>query len=147
MADSTQSRIVVEAPANDVLDVIADFDAYPDWTGAVRDTEVLATDDLGWAHQVRFVLDAGPVRDTYTLEYDWDFDEDGLGRVTWGLVEATILKAMDGCYRLERADGGTEVIYNLAVEIRMPMIGMLRRRAEKAIIDTALHELKKRVEG
>jgi hypothetical protein len=29
----------------------------------------------------------------------------------------------------------------------MPMLGMLRRKAEKAIIETALHELKRRVEG
>jgi hypothetical protein len=29
----------------------------------------------------------------------------------------------------------------------MPMLGMLTRKAEKVIIDTALKELKKRVEG
>jgi ribosome-associated toxin RatA of RatAB toxin-antitoxin module len=147
MADRTESSVVVDAEPGDVLDVIADFDAYPDWTGAVRETEVLVTDELGWAQQVRFVLDAGALRDTYTLEYEWDVDEDGLGTVTWGLVEATILKAMNGSYRLRRLDSGTEVTYTLSVEVRMPMLGMLRRKAEKTIIDTALNELKKRVEG
>ena len=147
MADRTESTIFIDAEPGDVLDVIADFDGYPEWTGAVRRTEVLVCDDLGWAEQVRFVLDAGALRDTYTLEYEWDVDEDGLGTVTWGLVEASILKAMDGSYRLRRADGGTEVTYTLAVEVRMPMLGMLRRKAEKTIIDTALNELKKRVEG
>jgi hypothetical protein len=29
----------------------------------------------------------------------------------------------------------------------IPMIGMLKRRAEKVVLDTALRELKKRVEG
>jgi hypothetical protein len=42
---------------------------------------------------------------------------------------------------------GTEVTYTLSVELSIPMIGMLRRKAEKIIIDTALKELKRRVEG
>lgn len=147
MADRTESSILVGAEPGDVLDVIADFEAYPAWTGAVREARVLELDELGWARAVRFTLDAGALRDTYTLEYEWDFDEDGLGTVTWGLVEANILKAMDGRYRLRRADDSTEVTYTLTVEVNMPMLGMLRRKAEKVIIDTALHELKKRVEG
>jgi len=136
----------VGALPGEVLDVIADFEAYPEWTGAVREAKVLELDELGWARAVQFTLDAGAIRDTYTLEYDWDFDEDGLGSVTWGLVEANILRAMDGRYLLKRSDGGTEVIYTLAVDVKMPMLGMLRRKAEKVIIDTALNELKKRVE-
>ena len=37
--------------------------------------------------------------------------------------------------------------YELAVDVRIPMIGMVRRKAEKRIIDTALKGLKQRVEG
>ena len=147
MADRTESRIVVAAAPAEVLDVIADFEAYPEWTGAVRSADVLTEDDGGWADQVQFTLDAGALKDTYTLAYDWDVAEDGTGAVSWTLVEATILKAMDGAYRLRAIEGGTEVTYQLAVEVRMPMLGMLRRKAEKTIIDTALTELKKRVEG
>jgi hypothetical protein len=88
------------------------------------------------------------LKDTYTLSYEWDVDEDGSGTVSWTLVEAIVLKAMDGSYRLRLASGGgTEVVYTLAVDLRVPMLGMLRRKAEKVIIDTALNELKKRVEG
>lgn len=147
MADRTESSVLVDAEPRDVLDVIADFDAYPEWTGAVRQTEVLASDESGRASQVRFVLDAGAVRDTYTLAYTWDTAADGTGTLSWTLVEATVLKAMDGSYRLRRQGSGTEVTYTLAVDLRMPMLGMLRRKAEKVIIDTALNELKKRVEG
>ena len=147
MADRTESRILVDAAPADVLDVIADFDAYPEWTGAVRSAEVLEEDEDGWATQVRFVLDAGALRDTYTLAYTWDFAEDGTGTVAWTLVQAGMLKAMDGAYRLDASGEGTEVTYLLSVELNMPMLGMLRRKAEKTIIDTALKELKKRAEG
>jgi ribosome-associated toxin RatA of RatAB toxin-antitoxin module len=147
MADRTESSIVVDAAPGDVLDVIADFDAYPEWTGAVRQAEVLEEDEDGWARTVRFVLDAGALKDTYILAYTWDVIEDGTGTVSWTLVEAGILKAMDGSYRLRPTTAGTEVTYTLSVEVKMPMLGMLRRKAEKTIIDTALKELKKRAEG
>ena len=147
MADRTESSIVVDAAPGDVLDVIADFDAYPEWTGAVQEAQVVEEYEDGWASQVRFTLDAGVLKDTYTLAYEWDVDENGEGTVSWSLVEATVLKAMDGSYRLRAAGGGTEVTYTLAVDLRVPMLGMLRRKAEKVIIDTALNELKKRVEG
>ncbi|HVN11123.1 MAG TPA: SRPBCC family protein [Kineosporiaceae bacterium] len=147
MADRTEASILVDAAPADVLDVLTDFDAYPEWTGSVRRAEVLEQGEDGWARTVRFVLDAGALRDTYTLAYSWDIADDGSGLFSWTLVEAGILKAMDGSYRLDAVAVGTEVTYTLSVEVKMPLLGMLRRKAEKTIIDTALKELKKRVEG
>jgi hypothetical protein len=147
MADRTESSIPVAADPAAVLEVVADFADYPSWAGAVRSTEVLSTGPDGRPERVRFTLDAGAIRDTYVLAYDWDVEEDGQGEVSWSLVEANVVKAMDGAYRLESADGGTRVTYTLFVDVRVPMLGMLRRKAEKVIIDTALNELKKRVEG
>jgi hypothetical protein len=58
------------------------------------------------------------------------------------------MKAMDGVYLLhDNGDGSTTVTYQLAVDVKIPMLGMIKRKAEKVIIDTALKELKKRVEG
>lgn len=147
MAQSTQSSIDIAAAPETVLDIIADFPAYPEWAGQVKSTEVVAEDEDGWPAQVTFLLDAGVVKDTYTLEYDWDIDGDSTGRVSWTLVEATMLKALDGAYTLTASDGGTAVDYQLAVDVSIPMIGALKRKAEKMIIDTALKELKKRAEG
>jgi ribosome-associated toxin RatA of RatAB toxin-antitoxin module len=149
MADSTESNVVVDATPEVVLGVIADFESYPEWTGAVKEAEVTQTDEAGWASRVRFSLDAGAIRDSYVLAYDWDFAQDSTGVVSWTLVEAGMLKSMDGAYQLDALDGGqrTQVTYRLSVDVRIPMLGMLRRKAEKVIIDTALNELKKRAEG
>ena len=145
MAESTVSSITVEAGAAEVMAVIADFEAYPEWTGAVKDVEVRGRGAAGRAEQVWFRLDAGAIKDAYTLAYTWNGDQD----VRWTLVEAdSILKTMDGAYLLsENGDGSTTVTYQLAVDVRMPLLGMMKRKAEKVIIDTALKELKKRVEG
>ena len=146
MADRTESSIVIEAPPGTVLDVIADFEAYPEWAHEVKRTTVLSEEGDGWADRVEFTLDAGVLKDTYTLDYEWDIADDGTGVVSWSLVKATVLKAMDGSYTLAADRSGTRVTYRLAVDLTIPMLGLLKRKAEKAIVDTALTELKKRVE-
>lgn len=147
MADRTQSSIEIAAEPGDVLDVIADFERYPEWANEVKSVTVLSEDGDGWADQVEFQLDAGAIKDTYVLEYDWNVAEDGTGSVSWHLVRASLLKGLDGTYSLEAVPAGTKVTYDLEVDLTMPMIGLLKRKAEKHIISTALSELKKRVEG
>lgn len=145
MAERTESSITVQAAPADVMGVIADFEAYPEWTGAVKKAEVRSGGSGGRAKEVWFDLDAGAIKDQYTLAYTWKADKE----VRWSLVEAEqIVKAMDGAYVLEdNGDGTTTVTYRLAVDVKIPMLGMIKRKAEKVIIDTALKELKKRVEG
>jgi ribosome-associated toxin RatA of RatAB toxin-antitoxin module len=143
MADSTRSSAVIGVPRADVMAVIADFAAYPQWATAVRSAEILTRDADGRPATVRFALDAGIIKDSYVLGYQWDGD----ARVRWDLAEAgSMITEMSGGYQLADQGDGTEVTYELAVSTRVPMIGMIKRRAEKAIIDTALRGLKKRAE-
>jgi len=143
MAARTSSRIVIGAPRAAVMAVIADFAAYPHWASAVRAADVLAHED-GRPSRVRFGLDAGVVKDTYVLGYEWDGD----ASVRWHLAEpGSVISAMNGGYLLADQGGGTETTYELTVDLRIPMPGLLKRRAEKTIIDTALKGLKNRVES
>ncbi|MEV0147885.1 MULTISPECIES: SRPBCC family protein [unclassified Nonomuraea] len=144
MADRTTSSTVIDAGRARVMAIIADFPAYPEWAGQVKSAEVLTTGADGRAETVRFVLDAGVISDTYTLGYTWHDDES----VSWRVVEpGKMVAELAGSYLLAEAGTGTEVTYELAAELKVPMIGMLRRKAEKVIVDTALKGLKKRVEG
>jgi ribosome-associated toxin RatA of RatAB toxin-antitoxin module len=143
MADQSTQSIVVDAPAADVMAVIADFDSYPQWVAAAKQVEVQQSGDDGRARRVRFVLDAGSVKDDYVLDYDWQGDR----AVTWTLVASQLMKRQDGSYRLTETDGRTEVTYAITIDTKIPLLGMMKRKAEKVILDTALKELKKRVEG
>jgi ribosome-associated toxin RatA of RatAB toxin-antitoxin module len=143
MADATSSSITISAPPEQVMAVIADFESYPEWADQVRDVEVLDAGTGGRAERVRFSMDAGAIKDTYTLDYDWAADDRS---VSWNLVKGGIQKAQDGSYELVADGDRTTVTYKLSVEVNFPMIGMLRRKAEKVIIDTALKGLKRRVE-
>jgi ribosome-associated toxin RatA of RatAB toxin-antitoxin module len=143
MADQSTQSIVIDAPASAVMAVIADFPAYPEWVSAAQTVEVLATGADGRAEQVHFVLDAGAVKDDYVLAYTWDADR----QVRWSLVQGQMQKRQDGSYTLVESAGRTEVTYAISIDLSIPMLGMIKRKAEKVILDTALKELKKRVEA
>ncbi|APE21103.1 MULTISPECIES: SRPBCC family protein [Streptomyces] len=143
MAEHTSSSITIEAAPADVMGVIADFARYPEWTGEVKEAEVLETDDSGRAEKVRLLLDAGAIKDDHTLAYTWT----GANEVSWTLVKSQMLRSLDGSYRLTAVGDRTEVTYQLTVDVKIPMLGMIKRKAEKVIIDRALAGLKKRVES
>ncbi|MFB8109390.1 MULTISPECIES: SRPBCC family protein [Streptomyces] len=145
MAEHTSSSITIEAAPADVMGVIADFARYPEWTGEVKEAEILATDDQGRAEQVRLVLDAGAIKDDHVLSYTWNNEYE----VGWTLVKSQMLRALDGSYALAPLGDGdrTQVTYRLAVDVKIPLLGMIKRKAEKVIIDRALAGLKKRVES
>jgi len=141
----TASDIVIDASADQIMDVIADFDAYPTWATGVKTADVVDGSAGGRAKQVHFVLDAAPIRDEYDLGYTWD----GSRAVSWSLAKpGKMLTSMDGTYVLEPVgDTQTRVTYQLAVDVSVPLLGMLKRKAEKVIIDTALKGLKRQVEA
>jgi ribosome-associated toxin RatA of RatAB toxin-antitoxin module len=144
MAEQSTQSITVEAPPADVMAVIADFPAYPQWVAAAKSVEVVETGPGGRARRVHFVLDAGAVKDDYVLDYTWEDDRS----VSWTLVKGQMQKRQEGSYTLdETSPGTTQVTYAITIDLSIPMLGMIKRKAEKVILDTALKELKKRVEG
>jgi carbon monoxide dehydrogenase subunit G len=143
VVDKASASIMIQADKQAVMAVIADLPVYPEWSTAIKAVNVNEVGDDGRAATATFTLDAGILKDTYTLAYDWDGDD----RVDWHLVSGRALKAQVGNYQLRETGGGTEVTYELAVDLAVPMLGMFKRKAERAIIDTALKGLKKRVEA
>ena len=144
MSEATESTIRIEAPVADVVAVVSDLTKYPEWSTSIKRVEVLESDSEGHPVKVTMMVDAGPMRDSVTLQYDWSLAP---AQLSWTLLEAEMLTAMDGTYTISEADeDSTEVSYRLAVDVAMPMLSMLKRKAEKAVVDVSLKELKKRVE-
>ena len=146
MADRTSSSITINSRKSAVMAAIADFAAYPTWAEGVTSAEVLSAGADGRADRVKVTLEAGPIKDSYVLAYTWDGDD----AVQWDLAErGKMVTGMSGSYRLAagaNAGNGTDVTYELTVDVSLPMLGMLKRRAEKMIIDAALRGLKQHVE-
>lgn len=143
MADQSTQSITIAATPAAVMSVIADFAQYPVWASAVKSAEVLETFPDGRAKRVAFSIDAGMAKDEYELEYVWTDDQ----RVDWTLVRGQMQRSQQGSYVLAGSGSSTEVTYSLTVEIAIPMLGLLKRKLEKMVMDTALKELKKYVEA
>ena len=143
MADKTAQTIYIDADPATVMDVIADIGSYPDWVAEYPETEVLDVYADGYPKTARMVLDATVLKDTMVFAYQWPADRKS---VSWSLVSSTLLKALEGTYRLSPKGSGTEVTYELSVDLMIPMIGLLKRKAERRLTDTALKDLKKRLE-
>lgn len=142
MADQASSSITIDADAESILAVIRDVEAYPEWTGGIAKAVVIEPGNDG-PKKVTFSMSQSGFADDYTLVYDWK--KDG---VSWALAEPSKLqKSQQGSYALVADGEKTKVTYLLTMDIKMPMIGLLKRKAEKMIIDSALKELKKRVES
>jgi ribosome-associated toxin RatA of RatAB toxin-antitoxin module len=146
MPDTSSQSIVIDAAPDRIAAVICDFGRYPEWVSATKSVAVLEEYEDGFASQVRFVLDAGVVQDEYTLAYEYAED---ISRIEWHLVEPSRMqKSQEGSYDIvANEDGTSTVTYTLSVELSIGMLGMFKRKAEKAIMDTALRDLKKRVES
>ena len=144
MEGRTASTIMIPAPRNVVMSVIADFGAYPAWA-SMHSAEVLGELGAGGRAQlVRFEVDAGIFRERFVRRYEWDGD----ARVRWQLAEpSSVISAMSGAYVLAQRAAGTEVTFELVIAARFPMPVMLRRRAEQTVVDTALKGLRSRVKA
>lgn len=140
----TRDSTVVDATVEEVMAVISDFAAYPEWSLSIRSAEVLSVGSDGRPDRVRFELAAGAIVDEYVLVYSWSADDRGL---EWRLESSGLQRSQRGAYRLEPVEGGTRVDYELEIELVVPVIGSLRSRAQRRILGDALSELKRRAEA
>ncbi|WP_045875553.1 SRPBCC family protein [Pseudofrankia sp. DC12] len=144
MADHASASIVINAKPAAVMATIADIASYPTWVGQIEQTEILEVGPDGRPTRARFRVNAVIAKDEFVTDYTWHGDD----RVTWSLVEGEMMSAQDGSYTLrDLGDGQTEVTYDLTVELKVKIPGMLRRKIQSGIIDAALKDLKKHVES
>ncbi len=144
MADSASERIRVEAPADRCLEVALDFERYPVWAKDVKAATVIERDGAGRGRLVEFRAAALGRSIRYVLEYDF---ANLPGSFRWHFVEGDLLRALNGSYRFEPDGEFTRVHYDLAVEVALPLPGLLKRRAASLIMGNALKELKRHIEA
>ena len=145
MPEHAEGSIDIQATPKEILEVISDFESYPDWVGNMEDVEVLERDRRGRGSVVAFRLRAPVLTAEYTLAYRYAARE---ARVSWTYREGT-LDDLSGSYDLEPLDDddATRVTYRLDVELGMPLPGLVKRQAAKQIVRSALNDLKRRVEA
>jgi len=144
MGDSVRQSTTIAAPADEVLAVLQDIEAYPTWASDLKEATVLSRDGDGLVTMARFRAAGFGYSTQYTLAYD----HSEAGRLAWHQVSGDVTRKLDGHYDLvDGADGTTDVTYELEVELIIPVPGFVKRRTAHKITHTALPALKARVEG
>lgn len=145
MADFSSNSLSIDAPASEVIAVLTDLEKYPEWSSSIKSVEVLDRDGEGRPLKVKVKVEAGPLKDSATLNYDYSKLPT---EISFSLEDANLLTAMGGGFAVkDNGDDTCTVTYSLGVEIAMPIPDMMRRKQELSTIDAALGQLKKKIEG
>jgi ribosome-associated toxin RatA of RatAB toxin-antitoxin module len=138
-------RMVIDGTPEHCYEVLTAFEHYPDWAADIKAVAIDERDEQGRAVQVTFRAAAFGRSTSYTLLYDYS---EAPNELSWIQVVGDLTRRLDGSYELTAASpDSTEIAYHLLVELKVPLPGFVKRRAEGRIMGTALRELKARVES
>jgi hypothetical protein len=146
MAESATQTITIAASPEHCFAVATDFPRYPEWAKDIKEAIVQARDDEGRATAVEFRASALGRSTHYTLSYDYSAAPE---KMSWQLIHGDIMRAIDGAYTFAASatePGSTDVVYDLSIELVVPLPGFVKRRAEVRILNT-VKELKARAEA
>jgi ribosome-associated toxin RatA of RatAB toxin-antitoxin module len=143
--EKVAERMIIRGSPEHCFQVLTEFEAYPEWAADIKSVTVHERDNQGRAVRVTFRAAAFGRSTSYTLRYD---HQAAPGELSWRQIAGDLTRRLDGSYELAPAgDGQTEITYRLVVDLKVPLPGFVKRRAEGRIMGTALRELKARVEG
>lgn len=145
MTDEATRTITIRATPEQCYAIALDVERYPEWAADLKQVEVLARDEQQRPTTVRFRAGALGRSVHYTLDYD---HSQAPRVLAWVQTEGDLTRKLDGEYVFEDdGEGGTKLTYHLTVELKVPLIGFIKRRAEARILGTALRDLKARAES
>jgi len=141
MAVSVQSVVTIEAGVPEIMEVLADVESLVDWSDAHRAVQIREADDDGWPIVVWEQVSQYGIADEMVVKYEW-YD----GEVSWSLVESGTQKVQNARYTLtDKGDGTTEVVFDLEVDLKIKLPGMVLKKAQKMIADVATRGLRAEV--
>lgn len=145
MEEQVTERMIIRGNPEHCFEVLTAFERYPEWAADIKSVSIGERDENGYPLDVTFRAAAFGRSTSYTLHYDYSAAP---GELSWKQTAGDITRRLDGSYKLAPSgDGDTEIIYTLVVDLKVPLPGFVKRRAEGRIMGTALRELKARVEG
>ena len=144
-AETATEHITIAAPPDRVWEIAADIERYPEWAKDIKDVVVRSRDDLHRPTEVEFRASALGRSTHYTLAYDYS---NAPKTLAWTMVKGDIQRRIEGTYTFNPdGAGGTDVQYDLVIELAAPLPGFVKRRAEVRILNNSVRELKARAES
>jgi uncharacterized membrane protein len=134
-------EVVVDAPPEAILDVLADIDAVPTWSALHKSAQVLDRHPDGRPHHVKATLKIMGVTDKEIVEYNW-----GDRWMVWDSSATAAQRGLHAEYNLTpEGEDRTRVRFDIILELGAPVPEFLVKRAKKMILDVATEKLRERV--
>lgn len=140
MAVTLRREVSIEAGVEEILAVMLDLEALPEWSPAHRSSEVLERDDEGRPVRSRATVQTVGITDD--TEIALTYHDHGY---SWTLLRSTWQRSQDARYTLVPRGDRTLVRFEVTVDPVMPMPAFMLKRAAKGVVDTATEGLRKRV--
>ena len=145
MADISSHSTQIQAPIEQVREILFNLEGYPSWSSAIKTVEVLERDSSSRPTKLTLKVEAGVLKDKPSLVYDWS---KAPNEISFSLEEADLMTQMDGKYEIkDNGDDSVIVTYSLTTALTMPVPDLMRRKVEKTTIEQSLSELKQKLEG
>ena len=132
MAVTAKTEFDVAAPPSVVMEVLMDVESLPDWSSAHKAAKIVSEHSDGTPEQVSMTVSAAGINDDQTVTYSWTDNT-----ATWDLVESKMLSSQHGVYTVTAAGDGSHVEFELAIDLKVKLPGMLVKRGQKTAVETA----------
>ena len=131
----------IEAAREVCFAALLEYETFPDWQRAVKETTVLDRDDAGRGRDVEFIIDARVKRVRYVLRYSYEPP----GWIGWDYVEGDV-KDVGGEFVLEQADDGvTMATYRIELDPGVWLPGPIKKVLTDQVMKGAVDDLRRRV--
>lgn len=143
MAVRASREIVIDAPPEVILEVLADVGALTSWSAVHKRIEVLDSYADGRPHHVKATIKVLGLVDKEILEYHW-----GRDWVVWDAEATFQQRGQHVEYNLTPAGvDRTRVRFDITVEPSGPIPEFLVKRASTIVLESATKGLRERVMG
>ncbi len=140
MAVKESREVVIEATPEEILAVVADVEAMPEWSSIHQSGEVLERDADGRPRRARMKVKTSGVTDEVVLAYTWRGDG-----VSWTQESGKASRNQEGAYTLTPEGDKTRTKFDLELDPLVPLPGFVMKRAIKGIMELNTDGLRKRV--
>ncbi|KNA92389.1 SRPBCC family protein [Gordonia sp. w5E2] len=132
MAVSAKTEFDIAAPLSVVMEVLMDIESLPEWSGPHKAAQIVSTHDDGTPDEVSMTVNAAGINDDQSVNYSWTDTT-----CEWTLIKSTTLSEQQGKYTLTDNGDSTHVEFELLVDLKIKLPGLIVKRGQKVAVDTA----------
>jgi Polyketide cyclase / dehydrase and lipid transport len=138
VAVQASREIVIDAPAEAILDALADIGAAPLWSSVHKKAEVIDTYPDGRPHHVEVTVKVLGIVDREVLEFHW-----GPDWLVWDAKKTLQQHGQHVEYTLLReGEDRTRLRFDITLEPSAPLPEFLVNRARKKVLESAVEGLR-----